>query len=281
MATLQPAEPAPGAFSISDAALEGFYALGRYWRVVAGWALFNVVALVGGCILLVIGLIGVVPFVASAEAQGAAGGVISLLVFGLGGLVVQVVILTGVYRLELRPEEPGFLHLRVGRDELRVLATILLLALVAVPMVAAGGLALYGLGRLSEPLAVAAGVVLLLAFYAVILRLALALPIAFAEHRISLLQAWRRTRGQTWRLLGMAVLLLCLLGFIGVVVWIGVFVLGGLLTGFQDLGLSDAETVATHPGRFLFEVAAEMLLAPVFIVLSQAPWVAVYRALKP
>lgn len=268
-------------FSISDAALEGFQDVAKHWRVIAGWALFNLVALVGGCILLVVLLIGVVPFVSSQAAAANAGAVLSLLVFGLGGVMVQVVTITGLYRLLLRPADHGFLFLRLGRDELRVLGAMVLTALAVAPLVILGGLLLAGLARISNGLSLAAAPLLVIAFYAVYLRLKLAAPLAFAEGRINLLEAWRRTRGQTWRLLGMGVLLLCLLGMIAIVIWVAVFVLGGLLTGFQDLGLTDAETVVEHPGRFLFQLAAEMLLTPIFLVMSQGPWAAVYRALRP
>jgi hypothetical protein len=281
MATLQPAEAAPARFSISDAALEGFQDVAKHWRVIAGWALFNLVALVGGCILLVILLIGIVPFVSSQAVAQNAGAVLGLLVFGLGGLMVQVVTITGLYRLLLRPGEHGFLFLRLGRDELRVLGAMLLTFVAVAPLVILGGLLLAALARLSGGLSMVAAPFVVVAFYAVYLRLKLAAPLAFAEGRIDLIEAWRRTRGQTWRLLGMGVLLLCLLGMIATVIWIAVFVVGGLLTGFQDLGLSDAETVLEHPGRFLFQLAAEMLLTPIFLVISQAPWAAVYRALKP
>jgi uncharacterized membrane protein YecN with MAPEG domain len=122
---------------------------------------------------------------------------------------------------------------------------------------------------------------LLIAAYAVALRLGLTPVIAFAEKRISLIEAWRRTRGQTWRLIGMAVLLLCLIGVVAVVTWLAVFVVGGLLTGFQDLNLTDRETLAEHPGRYVLQVVVDLVLAPVFIVIGQAPWVAVYKALTP
>jgi hypothetical protein len=270
MAILQPAEPAAG-FSISDAALEGFQAIGRHWRVVLGWALFNLLALIGGCILLVVLLVGAVSFGVPAEQASPMGA----LVLGAAELAVQVVIMGGLYRLELRPQEPAFLHLMIGRDELRVFAALLL---VAVPAVLLGGLFLYLVDKVSPLLAILVGAALLIIISS---RLALTPVIAFAEGRIDPVAAWRLTRGQTGRLLAMAALLFCLLAVIGVAVWIAVFLLGGALTGFQDLGLSDAETAALHPGRFLFVLATEMLLFPVFLVLSQAPWVAVYRALKP
>jgi hypothetical protein len=268
-------------FSPSDAALEGFQALGRHWRAVVGWAGFQVVAMVALGIVMFVLLIGVVPFAASREAASSLGAIIGAVVLGIGGGLVQLVVLTGLYRLMLTPDAPGFMHLRVGADELRVLGAALLTAVVAIPLV---GLAIFlGVSASHVSGALGFGVLagLLIAAYAVALRLGLTPVIAFAEKRISPIEAWRRTRGQTWRLIGMAVLLLCLIGVVAVVTWLAVFVVGGLLTGFQDLNLTDRETLAEHPGRYVLQVVVDLVLAPVFIVIGQAPWVAVYKALTP
>lgn len=269
-------------FSVSDAAVEGFRVIRDRWRVLIGWSAFNLLALVGLFVLLAVVVTAVALASASRGSASEAGGIAASVVVGLGSLFVQVVIITGLLRLMLRPEAPGFLHLRMGADELRVLGALALLVLAALPMVAAAGFAVALLAKVSGPAATLAGIALAGAVYAVMLRLALAPVIAFAEARIDLLEAWRRTRGQTWRLVGMAVLLACLVAMIAVAAWVVVFVVGGLLTGFHDLGLSGPETMAQHPGRYIFQLLAEMLLTPFFLAIGQAPWVAVYRALpKP
>jgi hypothetical protein len=268
-------------FSPSDAALEGFQALGRHWRAVVGWAGFQVVAMVALFALLFVLLIGIVPFVGSRDAASSLGAILGGVVMGLGVTSIALVILTGLYRLMLTPEAPGFMHLRVGPDELRVLGGALLTAVIAVPLLALATLLGGAAGRVSGLAGFLVLAVLLIAAYAVVLRLGLTPVIAFAEKRISLPESWRRTRGQTWRLLGMAILLLCLLAVVVVVTWLAVFVIGGLLTGFQDLNLTDRETLSEHPGRFVFQALVELLLAPVFLVIGQAPWVAVYKALTP
>lgn len=268
-------------FSPSDAALEGFQVLKRHWRAVVGWAGFQIVAMVALFIVLFVLLIGVVPFAGSRDTASALGAVIGAVVLGVGGGLVQLVILTGLYRLLLTPDAPGFMHLRVGADELRVLGAALLTAVVALPLVAAAILLGAGASRVSGWLGFGVLALALVAAYAVALRLGLTPVIAFAEKRINLVESWRRTRGQTWRLFGMAVLLLCLIGVVVVVTWLVVFLVGGLMTGFQDLNLSDRETLSEHPGRFVFQAIVELVLAPVFLVIGQAPWVAVYEALTP
>lgn len=267
--------------SPSDAAIEGFRLIGARWRAIVGWSIFNLVALVTLFIVLAVLLLAIVPFVGSKDAaQGLGADLAGLIVVGGGGLVT-LMILCGLYRLELRPEEPAFIHLRIGRDELRVLGAGLLVLAAAIPMVlvvvAATDAVLKASPLAGALVAIAGGV----AFYAVLLRFGLASVIAFAEGRISLAESWRRTRGQTWRLLGMALLRLCLMLLLGVLVTIAVFLVSGLTTGFRDFGLSGEEAFAAHPGRYLFQLAVQFLLAPIWLVIGQAPWIAVYRALKP
>lgn len=267
-------------FSPSDAAVEGFQVLGRHWRAVVGWAGFQLVAIVCLCVLLFVVLLGIVPFAGSREAAGGLGGAAGGLLLGFGGLGIELVILCGLYRLLLRPEEPAFMHLRIGRDEGRVLLSVLLLLVIALPLLIVSALAVAVASRVSAIAAFVAALPAALAAYAVILRFGLTPVIAFAERRISPLEAWRRTRGQTWRLIGMALLLTCLVALLAVVIWVVLFVVSGLTTGFTDFGLSDAETLSAHPGRFLLQAAVELVLTPVFLVIGQTPWVAAYRALS-
>ena len=103
-------------FSASDAALEGFQLIRRRWRVVLGWAGFNLIALV----MLVV-LSAVLSVVAGAVSGGGAGGREALalagLLIGFSIFFAQAILAAAVFRVELRPEEPAFLHLRLGRDE--------------------------------------------------------------------------------------------------------------------------------------------------------------------
>jgi hypothetical protein len=265
-------------FSASDAAVEGFRVIGRHWRVVIGWAVFNLLALVAMVAVTVIVLLGV--YAASGDAGGTqASTVVGGVIAGLGSIVTQAVITTALFRLMLRDEPPGFLYLRLGGDELRVLGAALLLVLAAIPLVLVISLAMVLASRAAPLLGVALGIVLIAAFYALALRFALAPVISFVERRISLMPAWRLTRGQTWRLIGMAILLLCIVAVIAVTTWIALFLLGGALSGFRDIGLSEADTLEAHPGRYVLQVVAEMLLVPVMLVIAQAPWVAAYKTL--
>ncbi|RAK61040.1 hypothetical protein DJ021_15090 [Phenylobacterium hankyongense] len=270
-------------FSASDAALEGFNVIRRHWRVVAGWAAFNLLALVA---MVVITVVIVLMLVASTgSGQGQAPGDLSAVVGGvvavLGAALTEVVIAAGLFRLMLRPDEPAFLFLRLGRDEIRLLAVwalgIAALGLLVALSVALGEAAdrLFPAARILPGLAVAVVAIWLG------LRFCLAVPISFAERRIDFARSWRLTRGHAWGLLGMSLLAACLLALVSIVWWLAVFMLTGALTGFHDFAsLAGADALETHPGRYLLQLAAQMLFAPVLWVLSQAPLAAAYQALS-
>jgi hypothetical protein len=267
-------------FSASDAALEGFNVIRRHWRVVVGWAGFNLLAVVA---MIVLTVVVAVPLAlttkAGSDASTQMGAAIGGVVWGVGYLGVQIVLTSGLYRLLLQPEEPAFLHLRLGASEMRVLAATVLIILALVAALLLGRVAISAMPSGHPGLAIALTAVLVIAGWLLMLRLSLAPVLSFAERRVRFFEAWRRTRGMTWALAGMSLLMICLFMLIAIVIWIALFVLGGLLTGFHDLGLSGAESLAAHPGRYILQIVAEMLLAPFFLVILQAPWVAVYQAI--
>jgi hypothetical protein len=266
-------------FSASDAALEGFQVLRTHWRVMVGWAVFNLLALIAMIVVTVIigvgvGLAGGVE--QASGAAGAVGGVVGGLVTGL----IEAVLVVGLYRLMLRPTDPGFLHLRLGRDEVRLFLVALILFC---GLVLFAGLAVM-LGALLSPVAFLGRVIAVLVAVGLggwlALRFGLAAPISFAERRIDFPASWRLTRGQGWALLGMWVLNFCLVMLVWLALWLAVFLLSGLVTGFHGFASAeDGEALVSHPGRYILEAVIPILCMPVMLVLSQAPWVAVYRAL--
>ena len=266
-------------FSASDAALEGFQVLRSHWRVVVGWAVFNLLALVAMIVITVIISVGVGVATGADQASGAAaaiGGLVGALVTAL----IEAALIVGIYRLMLRPADPGFLHLRLGRDEGRLFVVGLILAagvLLLAALAAALGTVLEGAmpsGRIIVYV-LALGIGSWLA-----LRLGLTAPISFAEKRIDLRRSWRLSRRNGWALLGMWFLNFCLVMLVWLALWLAVFVLSGLLTGFHGFARAeDSEALVSHPGRYLIEAILPILCMPALLLLSQAPWVAVYRAL--
>jgi hypothetical protein len=267
-------------FSASDAALEGFQMLRTHWRVIVGWALFHLLALVAMIVVTVIGGVGIGLAAGVDQGSGAAGAI-----GGLAGVLVTALIETalivGLYRLMLRPEDPGFLHLRLGRDEGRLFVVGLIfvcgVALFTGLATLLGGLA----GRTGPVVRIAVGLAVAIVGGGLALRFGLVGPISFAERRIDFAASWRLTRGQTWPLLGMWFLNFCLVMFVWLALYLAVFVVSGLLTGFHGFApADDAEALMSHPGRYLIEAILPILALPALLVLSQAPWVAAYRALS-
>lgn len=263
-------------FSASDAALEGFNLIRRRWRIVLGWAGFNLIALI-----MVVVLSAVMSVVAAAV-----GGAERTSAMALGGLLVgfavlftQAILAAGVFRLEARPEEPAFMHLRLGRDELRLVIIWLITvtgAWVLGWVAALAGHAVGAGGVWIELLAVA------LAVYFGI-RFALAAPVSFVEHRIHFPRSWRLTRRRVLPLLGMLALTFCLIGLVMVVVLVALAMIAlgtGGLDGLAGL-FGGAEALQRHPRVFLLAFVIEIILTPVLWVLAMAPLMAAYKAFTP
>ena len=261
-------------FSASDAALEGFNLIRRRWRVVLGWAGFNLLVLVMMVVLTVV--TGLVAAATGAGAQTPA--VIAMgLVAALCTLALQAILMGGVFRLEMRPEEPAFLHLRLGRDELR-LVVVWLITITGAWVV--GWLAALAVKVLHVP-GLLTGPVVLVAIIYLAVRFSLAAPVAFAERRIDFPRSWRLTRGATFALLGMNALSFCLIALLMIVVLLVLTLIAAGAAGLEGVaGLFGGRTaLQSHPGLYLLEFAVEIVLTPVLWILGLAPNIAAYRAL--
>lgn len=264
------------AFSPSDAALEGFQVLRKHWRVVVGWAIFNLLGMVA--IIVAASVVTVALVATRAIGETALGGVGSFVAVG-GDLLIQTIVTVGLYRMILRPDEPGFLHLRIGIDELRVLTV----AVVSVGAVGGIGVVAYVLAMALRPVSTAGpvlvAVVSVVSIFWLAMRFCLAAPISVAERKLDFARSWRLTRGSAWSLFGMWLLNLFVVLMVWIAWWILAFVVVGLLTGFGARG-EGAEAFMSHPVRYLLEGASPLLFAPVILVLQQTPFVAAYQALS-
>lgn len=266
-------------FSPSDAALSGAQVIRRHWRVVAGWALFNLVALVAMIVVTVVVAIGVSAGAGggATELSGALGGLIA----SLGTVAIQVILVAGLYRLMTRPEEPAFLHLRIGPDELRLFGVWLVLMLAIFLVI---GLAVAGAAAARD--VPGAGLGIVTAGFAVAIwlgvRFSLAAPASFAERRLTLMESWRLTRGRFWPLVGMSLLAVCLVALLSILAWVLLVLVSGLTAGFSSVieAMTDPEALQSHPGLYLSQMAFELILSPFMVVLGAAPAMAAYRALK-
>lgn len=265
-------------FSASDAALEGVQLIRHHWRIVLGWSVFNLLAIVAVVIAFVI--VGVVAETLAGVDSATLGATVGAPLITLTPLVSLLLTGCAVYRLILRPEERGFLYLRVGPDEARSLGALLVLAIGA----AALALASVAVGRAVLPIAPRATIVVAVVAFAVAyglaMRFGLVLPLCVAEGRIDFARSWRLTRGQGWALTGMSLLSGCLALLLSVLVW-GVFFLFTLsVVGFRELGaLAGPEGFQNHTGLFLLQAIAPFLLTPFVLAITGAPWAEAYKAL--
>jgi hypothetical protein len=81
----------------------------------------------------------------------------------------------------------------------------------------------------------------------------------------------------------MSLLAGCLLALIAIVLFIVVAVLQAAIGGFHTLApvsLSDPQAVAERPGAYVLGLVVELAVGPLYLVLSQAPFVAAYRKLS-
>ena len=188
------------------------------------------------------------------------------------------IITAGVLRLVLRPQEHGFAHLKVGRDELHLtLANLACIAFYVGSLILA--VVLTGAAGRSSPIAggVAAVLVIGVAVW-VGVRLALLLPSVFETGRISFPEAWAKSRGHFWKLFGMIVL--------AVVFYVIVWTLFSII-GLAVVELSGGEAALQDITRLtpLTAIAAmvtlvmQLLLQILQIVMIYAPFAVAHRDL--
>lgn len=260
-------------FSASDAALEGFNLIRRRWRVVLGWAGFNLLAL-----LMLVVVTVMASFVSAALTGGAKAPVAAVagVVGGLGGLFTQAILAAGVFRVEMRPEEPAFMHLRLGADELR-LVVVWLITLTGAWLV--GWLAAL-IGHATGVGAIWVGLLTVLMGLYFGVRFLLAAPVAFAERRVDFVRSWRLTRGRVLALLGMTALSFSLIALMMVVVFVALGVIAGGVAGLEGVAglFAGTDALERHPGLYVLEFVVEIILTPVLWIVAMAPLAAAYRA---
>lgn len=222
----------------------------------------------------------------------------------LTAIAARAALTTAVFRAVLEPEKRGFFYLRLGMDELWQALVYLcfcvlffIAAMLAIMAGAALGAMFWFLGALApEPWSgviqafgiVAVVLAALVALVWVALRLSLAAPMSFADRTFRFFESWSYTRGQGWRLFGLAIL-------VGIVTLIIELVIAAVfwaaLLGFGFSAGFDPEQI-----RAFFEQPPEALVAalavPVVLIavvgslltgalyaIVTAPWAVAYRQL--
>jgi hypothetical protein len=146
------------------------------------------------------------------QAQLAATGVMMgrLLLLFLMMLIVYVILFAAAQRAILKPEQRSFFYLRLGMDELRLLALSIIflvayyIAIMALTVIVGLLIGIVASATGSGGVAAILGVLLFVAmiaftaFYYV--RFGLAFPLTLMREKIVIGEAWRITRGRFWAL---------------------------------------------------------------------------------
>lgn len=305
-------------FAVGEAATSGFGVVVRHPLAVGGWALALVVGLI---VPAIVGLFWLGPEfarliqMALTQKTGATdpgmfedfmraqSSMTALnILYWLWSSFVRAVLCGAVFRAVLMPEASAWAFLRISGRELwmtllfvveQVLAMIvifiialLIVVLIAVVAVSGGEQAkttaiIVG----CSSTAIAAGVLIWVA-----LRLSLAAPMTFADAQFRLFESWTLTRGQGWRLLGMALLVVIFILLMEVLVGAAAFgvlvAAGGSLEAIRGPGALEAFisrppiTLLTALWPWLLGLGA---LSAVFSAVLQAvfwaPWAAAHKAL--
>jgi uncharacterized membrane protein len=273
-------------FSPSDAALEGFRLTRERPGTVLAW---SGIYFVGILIIAIVMMASLSQDLIGALKKGQLptrdpqemGAMLAqswpafVLVLALTVLLLSIM-MGGIYRLVLRPQETGVAHLRFGRDELRLTAINLLLFAIGILCLAFGLL----VTRLAEGSSPLIGLVVGCSAVAVTVwlgvRLSLATPMTFATHQMSIRQAWGLTRGYFWPLFGMLLLAVIFYVIIWTLITIIGYVIITLAGGQQSLeDLSSPVAVIA----FVATLVIQLLLPILQVVMIYSPLAIAYQQL--
>jgi hypothetical protein len=296
-------------FSASTAILSGFRLVGRHPGVVLVWGLAYVLVALVPLLVLFWGdlptLLGLYAKIMQSLMAGVAPaandpdlarqqGLLAAFEFSQLGLnlLAGTLVSCAVYRAVLEPERKAFAYLRVGLQELWVIASMLALVVVLVAVLIASSAAVGLVGQAVGAGAWIGGLILFLTSCGAIalviwvaLRLSLAAPMSFAERRFRLTEAWPLTHGQGWRLFGVALGLASMILLIQMVLATlsQVMGLGSSLARIDDLRAFLANPAAdlAHMGPSLAGLALmQVLVSALSFTLWAAPFAEIYRELS-
>nr|WP_315384159.1 hypothetical protein [uncultured Sphingomonas sp.] len=247
-----------------------FRLLRRHPLSVLVWAILYLVG------IFAIGLLRILIAPADPESVAAALGA-GLLSQGLV-LTLVAVLITAATRATLHPYKRGACYLRLGANELRVFALLVLLTIATMVatflLTLANGFLLGLLGWLVPAAATGwIGVALLLAEMAglifVQVRLSIALPLTYLYETITVDEAWAQSRGHFWSIFGAFAALAILLALAGLALLAAFFlpILGTLVqTGANPQAVMEMVLMLVLAAKNL-PAAAQVLLVSGMLAL--------------
>lgn len=289
-------------FNPTESAFEGFRLARRAPLALLAWAAAYIVffvvffAVAGGSLINIINLAQQIeqsaePSMSDLTTLGQSYGAMMGLALPLS-LLFSAVLTAAVARSVIRPEEKRFGYLRLGRDELRILAATLLVGLLMFGVVM-GGTVLISLfvglaASMGAPFLVLPAVLVGLAGVAVAIwlavRLSLVVPMTFTEQKIAIKEGWNLTKGRFWPLLGMAVLAGVMSMLVGLLGSIVIAPLNLIFGGLESLAGAETTSIAALLVKFwpalLVWCLVNALLSAAQAAIIYAPFSAAYLGIK-
>lgn len=271
-------------FSPSDSALEGFRITRERPGTILAWSLVYFLGIMVIAMIMVTALgPDFIKFVKDGNLQSgdaAAFGTIleqhwlALVLIALVTTGVFSILMGGIYRLALRPSERGIAHLRLGPDEFR----LTLVNLVLVPVYVLFWVLSVRTLTIGGGFGVVASLVLSAFLTWVGVRLSLATPMTFAEHRIAILDSWRLTKGHFWSLFGMTIL--------AIIFYIMVWLLFSIIS-YATVAIAGGNEAISNPANlaplaivaFIATLMVQLLLPILQVVMIYSPLAEAYREL--
>jgi hypothetical protein len=304
------------AISVGTAVGAGFGLIGRRPLSVIAWGFFSylatmVLVIVAFAIVGLPLLMQIVTLRGELQTDPAAAGQLGLQIFGamipaliviiVGGLFINAVSMGAIFRSVLMPEDKGFASLRLsGREGALVLLQLLyipiFIALYIASIVIIGALAFAGhqIGGAIGGLLIFIGCLAYLGgLIWLAVRFSMAAPMTFASSSVRFFSSWTVTRGESGRLVGMALLLVLIVIGVAIAYAIissiigGVFMAGAMSSIMHDAGQGGgvpdpSAFIARLPVLFLSFIPTLIMGAAfqgVMLAIVQGPWAEAYREL--
>jgi hypothetical protein len=288
-------------FSATEAAFEGFRVVRRHPLAILFWSLAYAVffaaffGLFGSSLATLMAttesMEGAQPAPQDLEALGQTYFGFMALVMPLA-LVLGAVLNAAVARSVLSPADKAFGYMRLGSDELRVLAVSIVLGILffaaSIILTFIVAFAATLAGQANQGVGILVGVLLGLGALAALIwlaiRLSLAIPATVVEKRIAPFATFALTKGQTLPLLGMAVIafiMSILVSLLGTIIALPITLATG---GLNQLATMDGQSTAqilqaAGPGLVAWGVV-NAIFSALQLAVIYAPFSAAYRDLK-
>lgn len=293
-------------FSISEALGVGTGLVTRKPLAVLAWGVLPVIIVVPLLLLFAGTLITVIVEAARAGADRSA--IAAAMLPQIGALflfillavviawVVTAMISAAAFRAVLHPEQSSFGYLRLGPQELWLMAVNFVIGLVffGIGLALAIPQAIVNLAMLNSGAGERLTAVLLFTLAREVitiwiwLRLSMALPMTFAQRKFQLFKSWAITRGHTVQLLGFCVLAIIILSAINIVaLCVGVGGTFALAGGAIAAARANPEVFFASPQAVLAAAGPAIGLWAVLLVIIggvsnaifRAPFAYIYRSL--